>query len=336
VSDLRPYMSGVSGLLIAVGTPFFFIISSFSLLLTPVLAAESPITESSISESLMIAEDPVNERPINEIPIAESLIEAESIPFDENPAYGPGDDESGMSAVSEIAPFQEPIEEDGDLSPGAITPGMEGIEGQYQLQLLQSEVMELRGLLEELTFHFERMRGMQEDRYLELDKRFQSLRQGGVDTGGTNVRQGATDPNNATGSIQPSGQEEKILYETELELIRNRQYDLAITQLQEVIAQYPEGTYAPNAYYWLGEVYAAKPDPDYEKARQALAQVISFFPDHRKVPDAAFKLGKVYNLMGDCERARDILSQVVEQHKGKSVSKLAESYLRDNVNCERQ
>jgi tol-pal system protein YbgF len=314
-------MSGVSGLLIAVGAPFLFVVSLFSLQLTPVLAAESPITESQITESQII----------------ESPIEAELLPFNENPAYGPGDDESGISAVSEITPFQAPIEEGGDLSRGVVTPGMEGIEGQYQLQLLQSEVMELRGLLEELTFNFERMRGMQEDRYLELDKRFQSLSQGGVDTGGgSNVLRGTTDPNDGAGSIQAPGQDEKTLYETALELIRNRQYDLAITQLREVIAQYPDGTYAPNAYYWLGEVYAAKPEPDYEKARQALAQVISFFPDHRKVPDAAFKLGKVYNLMGDCERARDILNQVVEQHKGKSVSKLAESYLRDNVNCERQ
>lgn len=311
MSDLRPHMSGVSGLLIAVGTPFLFVLSVFSLQITPVQAAESPITE----------------RPI----------EAELLPFDENPAYGPGDDESGISAVSEIIPFQELIEENGELSPGAVTPGMEGIEGQYQMQLLQSEVMELRGLVEELTFKFERMRGMQEDRYLELDKRFQSLSQAGGDRGrGSSALPGATYPNNGTGSIQVASQDEKTLYETALELIRNRQYDLAITQLREVIAQYPDGTYAPNAYYWLGEVYAAKPEPEYEKARQALAQVISFFPDHRKVPDAAFKLGKVYNLMGDCERARDILSQVVEQHKGKSVSKLAESYLRDKVNCERQ
>jgi len=315
MSDLRPHMNGVSGLLFAVGAPFLFVISTSLLQLTPVLAAEGSITES---------------------PITGGPIEVESLTANESPVSGPDDDETKISAVTEIVPFQEPIEENGDLSPGAVTAGMEGIESQYQLQLLQSEVMELRGLVEELTFNFERMRGMQEDRYLELDKRFQSLRQGGVDTGGTNVLQGATDPNNATGSIQPPGQEEKTLYETALELIRNRQYDLAITQLREVIAQYPDGTYAPNAYYWLGEVYAAKPDPDYEKARQALAQVISFFPDHRKVPDASFKLGKVYNLMGDCARATVILNQVIEQHRGTSVSKLAESYLRDNVNCERQ
>ena len=102
MSDLRPHMSGVSGLLIAVGTPFLFVISIFALQLTPVLAADSSITESSITE-ISIAESSITESPI----------EAELLPFDENPAYGPGDDESGISAVSEIAPFQEPIEENG-------------------------------------------------------------------------------------------------------------------------------------------------------------------------------------------------------------------------------
>ena len=85
----------------------------------------------------------------------------------------------------------------------------------------------------------------------------------------------------------------------------------------------------------MGEVYAAMPTPEYENARQAFVQVITFFPDHRKVPDAAFKLGKVHHLMGDCDKAKELLSKVVEQYQGKSVAKLASSYLRDGmVNCQ--
>ena len=119
MSDLRPHMSGVSGLLFAVGAPFLFVISTF--LLPPVLAAEGSITES---------------------PLTGSPIEVESLTFNESPVSGSDDDETKISAVTEIVPFQEPIEENGDLSPGAVTAGMEGIESQYQLQLLQSEVME--------------------------------------------------------------------------------------------------------------------------------------------------------------------------------------------------
>lgn len=229
-------------------------------------------------------------------------------------------------------PFEPPVEDEpaGDE--------MAGIDTQYRLQLLQQEVQELRGMVEELTYQLNRMRSTQEDRYLELDGRVQDLQQQIADGAVSRRDTGAASDTDiadvdAEEEIVASSQSEKELYETALELIRNRQYDLAITQLQAVITQYPEGDFTANAYYWLGEVYAAKPEPDYEQARQALAQVITFFPDSRKVPDAAFKLGKVYHLMGDCDRAEELLSQVVEEHQGKSVAKLAESYLRDKVDC---
>mgnify|MGYP001185851934 FL=1 len=116
-------------------------------------------------------------------------------------------------------------------------------------------------------------------------------------------------------------------------MIRNRQYDKAVDQLSNFIQSFPESQLIANAYYWLGQVHAAKIDPDLEQARQALAQVISFFPDHSKVPDAAFALGKVHYALGDCERAKTLLSQVVEQYPGKSAAKLSENYLKDIGDC---
>ena len=230
-----------------------------------------------------------------------------------------------VAAATETVPYVQPIEDD----------AASGIENQYQLQVLQRDVMDLRGQLEELTHLVEQMQKTQDDRYLELDRRFQDLkaRLSKQPVQGTAATATPRDAATSRTDAAETG-DEKTLYETALELIRNRQYDLAITQLQAVIAQYPDGVYAPNAYYWLGEVYAAKPEPDYEKARQALAQVISFFPDHRKVPDAEFKLGKVYYLMGDCDRATDILNQVIQQQQGRTVAKLAEAYLRDKVHCD--
>jgi len=234
-------------------------------------------------------------------------------------------------------PFIEPVIEES-------SPGMENV---YQTQVLQQEVQELRGLVEELSHEIQQMKGRQADRYLELDRRFEDFRKQigrrglpGIEDPVSRNTDAARVPGGDGGTAdrgdQPelSAANEKSLYDTALELIRSRQYDMAIVQLDTVISRYPEGQYAPNAYYWLGEVYAARPDPDYEMARQSLAQVISFFPDHRKVPDAAFKLGKVYHLMGDCVRAREILTQVIQQHQGTTVAKLAETYLRDKVACE--
>ena len=109
---------------------------------------------------------------------------------------------------------------------------------------------------------------------------------------------------------------------------------MSIIQLEEFIERFPEGVYTANAYYWLGQVQAAKTNPDFEKAREALAQVISYFPEHRKVPDAAYALGKVYYMLGDCERATELLQQVVNQYPSKSAAKLAGNFLRDSMTCD--
>lgn len=218
-------------------------------------------------------------------------------------------------------------------SAGAAENGA-GFESQYQLQVLQQEVLELRGLIEQLNHEIAEMKRLQENRYLDVDARLQAIgSQAGSQTGG--LPDLPESGKRSSKNTQPANTKtEKGLYESALAKIRGREYDGAISDLQGLIERYPDGSFTANAYYWLGEIYAAKPVPDYEKARQSLAQVISFFPDHRKVPDAAFKLGKVYHLMGDCDRARELLENIVEKHQGKSVARLAETYLRDKLNCE--
>ena len=121
--------------------------------------------------------------------------------------------------------------------------------------------------------------------------------------------------------------------DTARQLIRNRQFEKAVEQLNNFIKSFPESQLIANAYYWLGQVYAAKIDPDLEQARQALAQVISYFPEHSKVPDAAFALGKVHYALGDCERAKTLLSQVVDQYPDKSAAKLSENFIKDIGDC---
>lgn len=212
-------------------------------------------------------------------------------------------------------------------------------ENQYQLQVLKQEVLELRGHIEQLNHQMREMKRLQENRYLDIDARLQTMGKrsgssGIIDGGISTLPENPAFENTTASSGRTSDGSEQGLYESALAKIRIREYDGAISELQRLIERYPDGSFAPNAYYWLGEIYAAKPNPDYEKARQSLAQVISFFPDHRKALDAAFKLGKVYHLMGDCDRARELLENIVTKHQGKSVARLAEAYLREKLSCE--
>ena len=240
-----------------------------------------------------------------------------SMPLFVSAAQSPVPVESRESVVT----YQPPIEEE-------VASG--GMENQYQQQLLQQEVMELRGLVERLQHELSRLKSIQDDRYLELDDRLQQVLKANVQV----PEPVAEDPGETAVSVIDENLSEKDLYETTQILIRNRQYEMAITQLEALIDRFPDGEYTANTYYWLGQVQAAKTNPDFEKARQALAQVISYFPDHSKVPDAAYALGKVYYTLGDCERATDLLQQVMDQYPGKTAAKLAENYLRESVNCD--
>lgn len=301
----RPNRNGVTGRLLPAFTPFFFVAGASLLVATSAFVGEASA-----------ANDPV---------AVESL--SESSPSSSRTSQSP---QSSVQSDEQIIEYREPIEEDSAGEFG-------GFEMQYQMQVLQQEVQELRGLVEELSYQLRRMQSTQEDRYLELDGRFQNLQEQ-INSGVTMADPAAgTSSAPATpdevGVVTSSEATEDELYGTALEQIRSRQYDQAITQLSTLIAQYPDGVLTANAYYWLGEVYAAKPEPEYENARQALSQVISFFPDSRKVPDAKFKLGKVHHLMGDCAQAETLLNQVIAENSGRSVAKLAETYLRDKVDC---
>ena len=242
---------------------------------------------------------------------------AVSMPLFVSGAQSPVSVESREGVVS----YQRPIE---------VEPTASGMEGQYQLQLLQQEVMELRGVVEQFQYELRKLKSIQDDRYLEIDARLQQVLKANIQT----PQLVAEELEETAVALVDESLSEKDLYETTQVLIRNRQYGMAITQLEALIGRFPDGDYTANAYYWLGQVQAAKINPDYEKARQALAQVISYFPEHSKVPDAAYALGKVYYTLGDCGRGTDLLQQVIDQYPDKSAAKLAENYLRESVACD--
>ena len=228
-----------------------------------------------------------------------------------------------------------------EIEPMAIEGGaasLSPIDLTYQMQVLQQEVMSLRGLVEQLSHDIQKSKSIQEDRYLELDRRLQNQpasRQAAAVA--PNIASVPADLPSSEDAQAPAVADElkseQSYYDEGLTSIRARDYDQAIASLRSVIEHYPIGVYAPNAYYWIGEVHAAKPEPDYEAARQALVQVIKSYPASNKVPDAAFKVGKVYHLMGDCPRAKSALSDVAETYPTKSAGKLAERYLLDQIDC---
>jgi tol-pal system protein YbgF len=217
-----------------------------------------------------------------------------------------------------------------------------------QIQRLQEEVMRLNGKLEEQAYELKTLKEQSLQRYMDLDKRLGGAGAAaqppasGPATQTTNPRAGSGAINAAAppsapvtaGTPSPGVEQpgEADSYRAAYALVQGRQFDQAVTAFQQFLQRYPDGVYAANAHYWLGELYLVKSPPDLEASRQAFALLLSQYPDSSKAPDALFKLGRVQFLKGNREKAREYLDLVITQYEGtnNAVVQLARDFIAQN------
>ncbi|MEM8766772.1 MAG: tol-pal system protein YbgF [Pseudomonadota bacterium] len=213
----------------------------------------------------------------------------------------------------------------------------------YQLQVLQQEVQELRGLVEEQAYQLNRLARDQKEQYIDLDRRVAGLTTGAVVAGGgTSAAAGSAGA--ASGGLSAGGQgatagsaaapvaalpsasgvSEREAYQAAFDLMKARQFDQSIAAFNGLIVDYPNGQFTPNAFYWLGELHLAQQNT--EQARQSFMQVINLYPDHPKIPDTLYKLGVAYHRLGDTSRALEYFGQVQSNYPQSSAAGLAASY----------
>lgn len=212
----------------------------------------------------------------------------------------------------------------------------------YQLQQLQQEVMRLNGKVEEQAFQLRRMQEQSRERYLDIDKRLSELATGPVATSSGNSTAGnnsagskpalalpAAGTGKAEGVEQPG---EAIAYQEAYSYVPARRFVRAVASFKEFLKEFPDGKYAPNASYWLGDLYLVQDPPDLEAARQSFALLLSEYPQHHKAADALYKLGTVQFMKGNREKAREYLDLVLEQYgsSNATVAKLAQDFIAEN------
>lgn len=258
----------------------------------------------------------------------------ESIPVVDASPGSPGPAASGQGSLSVSQ---------GTLSQVRTSSSSNAAEMLYQLELLQQEVQELRGIVEEQAYQINRMREEQRDRYLDLDRRITILNQSSTQVKSTAQPvapvSAAPQPAPTTTSVKPASStpepavtpavkgEEKAAYQAAFGMVRSKEYSKAAGAFEQLIQDYPNGKYTGNAYYWLGEVQLVESKP--EEALKAFGALLNQYPSHRKAADAKYKQGKIYLQLGDKARAKQLLQSVVDQHAGSSAAKLAEAEMRD-------
>ena len=207
------------------------------------------------------------------------------------------------------------------------------------VEMLQYELQQLRGQVEELSYHLERLKKDQKQRYLDLDRRIVSLSTPPQVIDDSQVSDTKSETGEADLTSAPLGSSialdqavviqeaydpeiEKLAYKAAFGLIRERQYDASIEALLTFLNDFPEGVLVGNAHYWLGEVYMVQGDASL--AAQSFEYVIREFPGHRKTPDALYKAGVAYQNVGNNNKANQLLQRVLQEYPDSSAARLAQ------------
>lgn len=123
----------------------------------------------------------------------------------------------------------------------------------------------------------------------------------------------------ANSAVLPKG--EVNAYNAALKAVRSGHSNEGIQMFKEFLQQYPNGKYAANAEYWIGE--SLYQQGKYSDALSQFNTVNSSFPAHHKNADALLKAGMSLGKMGDSaaahEKYRAILTQFPASDAAKKV-----------------
>ena len=117
----------------------------------------------------------------------------------------------------------------------------------------------------------------------------------------------------------------KTSYKEALTALESRQFDRAERLLTAILAQHPNHGLAPNAAYWLGEVFYSR--YQFERALRAFGRVHRDYPKSHKVADALLKQGRCHERLGQLEQARAAYVRVIEQFPRSAAATLARKWL---------
>ncbi len=220
-----------------------------------------------------------------------------------------------------------------------------------RVRSLEREIRELRGQIDQQGHRLDQLRDRQRNLYGDLDRRLRDLELAQSDSGGADqgagdaeggdegdpetgasaaeaaenaaektVSEGETSGDQAADAAR--SEDEREAYDAAFDKLKQGRYESAATAFQSFLEEHPDGPYADNAQYWLGEAHYVT--RDFERALEAFRKVPADYPDSAKVPDARLKIGYSLYELGRLDEAKKMLQKVREQHPNSAASRLAE------------
>ena len=183
---------------------------------------------------------------------------------------------------------------------------------------LEEEIVVLRNLVEENSYLIERLQELNQQRYLETDKRIYdlSLLKNNKDI----------DPEDIENILEEEIMNiDLILFTEALELFEAAMYAEALDKFRKIIISSPDGEYTPDAYFWSGELFLAQ--KMLEDARESYLIIIDKYSDHKRAPDSLYKLGEIAFSLGDGLAAVDYFKSVIDTYPNSAMTQLAKKSL---------
>ncbi|MBS3895300.1 tol-pal system protein YbgF [Silanimonas sp.] len=266
---------------------------------------------------------------------------------------------AAASALAQRASLAERVER---LEAQALTQNQTqaNIELLNRINALQQELASQRGLVEQLQNDNARLRQTLREQYIDVDSRL--IRLEGVAapamgaaapvTGGPAALAAPAAPVRETAPPAPAAPaapaglggvvagvanaplpgtaanpaSERELYDSAFQALRDGEYAEASRRFQAYLEAFPNGSLAPNAWYWLGESYYVT--QNYAVALQAFQNLLQAFPDSSKAADALLKVGYSQFELGRSAEGESTLREVIARFPGSDAARLAQSRLR--------
>ena len=195
---------------------------------------------------------------------------------------------------------------------------------QRQLDELQQEFNELRGVTELNAHKLNQVLERQRELYQELDKRVsQQAPASSEPQNNVNQPSVSSEGNNA---VYSSNITENDAYDRAVNLVlKEKRYEEAIPEFKAFNVKYPKSTYAANSHYWLGQLLFNK--NDLKAAKKEFEIVYTRFTDSPKRSDSMLKLATVEEKLNNKAKAKTLLKELIARYPSSSAAKLAKPQL---------
>lgn len=207
--------------------------------------------------------------------------------------------------------------------------------GQANVELLnrttqmQDEIRSLRAIIEQLQNDLEQARTRNREQYIDMDSRVTAIEQGGALTKPATApatTTAAPAPGKAAASAPASAGENADYQAAYQRLIKQGDAAGSAQLFQSFLQRYPDSALAPNAWYWLGESYYIS--QEFALALKSFDILGQRFEASSKAPDALLKAAYCHIELGQKDKGRQLLEQVIARYPNHPVTELARSRLR--------